>query len=70
MLYEALKGDYGPPKIIVFTRYKDTLDYLEREIPKRLPSSVHAEIVTVYGDLNEPQRKERLTHFQQLKRGS
>ncbi len=70
LLYDALKGYHGPPKVIIFTRYKDTLDYLEREIPKRLPSSIaDTRIVTVYGDLNEAQRDERLGNFQQLKSG-
>jgi superfamily II DNA or RNA helicase len=69
LLYDALKG-YNPPKVIIFTRYKDTLDYLEREIPKRLPSSLaDTRIVTVFGDLNEAQRDERLGIFQQLKSG-
>ncbi len=70
LLYDALKGYHGPPKVIIFTRYKDTLDYLEREIPKRLPSSIaDTRIVTVYGDLNEAQRDEQLGTFQQLKSG-
>jgi superfamily II DNA or RNA helicase len=70
LLYDALKGYHGPPKVIIFTRYKDTLDYLEKEIPKRLPSSIaDTHIVTVYGDLNEAQRNERLANFQQLKSG-
>jgi len=70
LLYDTLKGYHGPPKVIIFTRYKDTLDYLEREIPRRLPSSIaDTRIVTVYGDLNEAQRDERLGTFQQLKSG-
>ena len=70
LLYDALNGYFGPPKIIIFTRYKDTLDYLERELPRRLAASVaHTPIVTVYGDLNEAQRNERLADFQQLKSG-
>jgi len=35
----AIAGYFGKAKIIIFTRYKDTLDYLEKEIPRRLPES-------------------------------
>jgi superfamily II DNA or RNA helicase len=67
ILRTAIAGHYGPAKIIIFTRYKDTLDYLEREIPRRLPDSKSdVKIITVYGDLNEAQRKERLEDFQKL----
>jgi superfamily II DNA or RNA helicase len=70
ILNQAIAGYFGPAKIIIFTRYKDTLDYLEREIPRRLPESkADIKIITVYGDLNEAQRKERLNEFQRLERG-
>ena len=39
ILSQAIAGYFGKAKIIIFTRYKDTLDYLEREIPQRLPES-------------------------------
>ncbi len=69
-LSQAIAGYYGPAKIIIFTRYKDTLDYLEREIPRRLPESKSdIKIITVYGELNEAQRKERLNEFQRLQKG-
>lgn len=70
ILRTAIAGHFGPAKIIIFTRYKDTLDYLEREIPRRLPDSKSGvKIITVYGDLNEAQRKERLEAFQELDAG-
>ena len=70
ILSRAIAGHYGKAKIIIFTRYKDTLDYLEREIPRRLPESKSdIKIVTVYGDLNEAQRKEKLAEFQRLDKG-
>ncbi|MDF0591838.1 helicase-related protein [Candidatus Methanocrinis natronophilus] len=70
ILRTAIAGHYGPAKIIIFTRYKDTLDYLEREIPRRLPDTKSdVKIITVYGDLNEAQRKERLEEFQKLDAG-
>ncbi|MGD0954149.1 MAG: helicase-related protein [Methanotrichaceae archaeon] len=70
ILSQAIAGHFGPAKIIIFTRYKDTLDYLEREIPRRLPESKsEIRIITVYGDLNEAQRKEKLADFQRLDKG-
>lgn len=70
ILSQAIAGYFGPAKIIIFTRYKDTLDYLEKEIPKRLPESKSdIKIITVYGDLNEAQRKEKLADFQRLDKG-
>jgi len=70
ILHRAYRGMYGPAKIIIFTRYTDTMNYLEREIPKRLKDTVSSDqIVTVYGDLNEAQRRERLNKFQNLKAG-
>lgn len=69
ILDNAMSGVYGPAKVIIFTRYKDTLDYLEQEIPKRMKTVPVEKIVTVYGDLNEKQREERLATFQQLEKG-
>jgi superfamily II DNA or RNA helicase len=70
ILSQAIAGHFGKAKIIIFTRYKDTLDYLEREIPRRLPESkADIKIITVYGDLNEAQRKERLADFLRLDKG-
>jgi len=70
ILSQAIAGYFGKAKIIIFTRYKDTLDYLEREIPMRLPESKSdIKIITVYGNLNEAQRKERLADFQRLEKG-
>jgi superfamily II DNA or RNA helicase len=70
ILSQAIAGYFGKAKIIMFTRYKDTLDYLEREIPRRLPESKSdIRIITVYGDLNEAQRKERLADFLRLEKG-
>ena len=33
-LDNAMRGRNGPKKVIIFTRYKDTLDYLEKEDSK------------------------------------
>ena len=69
-LDNSFSGYYGPGKIIIFTRYKDTLAYLEKEIPKRLKKSITPhEVITVYGDLNDAQRNEKLAVFQKLEKG-
>ncbi|WAI00954.1 helicase-related protein [Methanogenium organophilum] len=69
-LDSAMKGHNGPKKVIIFTRYKDTLDYLEKEIPKRMKGRLTSEqIVVIYGDMNEGQRKDQLERFAELKAG-
>lgn len=59
----AMRGQYGPRKVLIFTRYKDTLDYLAREIPKKLKSIDPAHVFAVYGDLNEKKRREVMEAF-------
>lgn len=51
------------PKVIIFTRYVDTLEYLEKEIPKHSHYK-DTKIVTLYGELNDSQRGERLKSFE------
>lgn len=63
MLLERLKMY---PRVIIFTRYKDTLDYLEGNIKissryKDIP------IITIDGSLNESQRKEKFRNFEMSK---
>lgn len=62
-LESALKGKFGPRKVLIFTRYKDTLDYLVKEVPKRLKNLDAAHMFAVYGDLNEKQRREEMDKF-------
>ena len=70
LLRRALSGSIGHKKIIIFTRYKDTLAYLEREIPKRLKSLVTKEnIITIHGDYTDALRNEKLAAFQKLDSG-
>jgi len=57
-LSQAIAGYYGPAKIIIFTRYKDTLDYLEREIPRRLPES-KSDIKIITVTVNSTRRNEK-----------
>lgn len=70
LLKAALSGVYGTKKIIIFTKYKDTLEYLEREIPKQMRNTLSSEnIITVHGDLTDVLRNERLAYFQHLDQG-
>jgi len=55
------------PKVIVFTRYKDTLDYLANQISSHRFYQ-DAKIVTLDGSLNESQRKERFKVFMKAAR--
>ena len=59
----AMRGQYGPRKVLIFTRYRDTLDYLVAEIPKRLKSIDPVHVFAVYGDLNEKNRHEVMDAF-------
>ena len=50
------------PKVIIFTRYKDTLDYLGREISKH-KNYQDIKIITLDGSLNASQRADRMLEF-------
>ncbi len=68
-LDNSMRGKYGPRKVLIFTRYKDTLDYLVREIPKRMKIVESSNIFAVYGDLNEKQRREVMDAFIEAEKG-
>lgn len=51
------------PRVIIFTRYRDTLDYLARSIPEHRHFK-GVKIVTLDGSLNESQRAERFHEFE------
>jgi SNF2 family DNA or RNA helicase len=55
------------PKVIVFTRYVDTLEYLEQQIRA---AEVYADtaVVTITGELNERQRREAFRAFERARR--
>jgi hypothetical protein len=53
------------PRVIVFSRYKDTLDYLQDQ----LRGSADYEVFALHGDLSEGQRREEFAHFERSKRG-
>ena len=64
ILPKRLKCD---PKVIIFTKYKDTLDYLETHISsnERYKS---VKIITLYGELSDAQRKEKFLSFEKAKK--
>lgn len=76
-LYHLLKNIlpdalHRSPRVIIFTRYKDTLDYLERSIRNEIKSSrrfSNVEIFTIYGDVNPPRRREVFGEFRKAKKG-
>lgn len=51
------------PRVLIFTRYKDTLDYLEGNI-KNSSRYKEIHIITIDGSLNESQRKEKFRDFE------
>jgi SNF2 family DNA or RNA helicase len=53
-------------KAIIFTRYRDTMDYLAEQIGKS-PRFTHAQVVTLHGGMNEVQRQEAFGRFEQAK---
>ena len=59
-LFAKAGGDI-PARIIVFTRYKDTLNYLERE----LSQNGDYQVFTLHGDMSEALREQRFTKFAQ-----
>lgn len=64
-LRECLARD---PKVIVFTRYVDTMNYLKKQIEADGRYS-SATILTICGDLNERQRMEVFKEFERAKMG-
>lgn len=56
------------PKLIIFTRYLDTLKYLETEI-KTDESFKDTIVLTVYGEMGEGQRNEIFTEFMKARKG-
>ena len=57
----ARLGTY--PKVIVFTRYVDTLNYLAEQI-RRAPRYERTKVITIYGEMNDAQRREALRQFE------
>jgi len=53
------------PRVIIFTRYKDTLDYLADQIK----AASDFDVFTLHGDLSEGERREEFGRFERCKRG-
>ena len=51
-------------KMIIFTRYRDTMEYVAEQIGKS-PIYKHVEVVVIHGGLNDTQRREALRRFEQ-----
>ncbi|MCG2791680.1 MAG: DEAD/DEAH box helicase [Actinomycetia bacterium] len=52
-------------KIIIFTRYKDTLDYLQTNLGKDMPNT---KILSIFGVMNAAQRKEVFSKFEEAEK--
>ena len=55
------------PKVVIFTRYLDTLNYLKKEI-SRDKRYADTDILTIHGGLNERQRRDVFFEFEQSKK--
>lgn len=64
-LQECLRRD---PKVIVFTRYVDTMRYLEARI-KADVRYADAHVLTICGEMNERQRMQVFRDFERAKKG-
>lgn len=56
------------PKVVIFTRYVDTMNYLAQQI-QRDKRYAHATVLTIHGGLNERQRREVFLKFERTKVG-
>lgn len=54
------------PKVVIFTRYLDTLTYLAQEIGRN-KRYAKTEIITIHGGLNERQRRDKFQAFERAK---
>ncbi|NLE99979.1 MAG: DEAD/DEAH box helicase [Anaerolineales bacterium] len=54
------------PKVVIFTRYVDTMNYLAERIQKDERYS-HATVLTIHGSLDERQRRDVFTAFERAK---
>lgn len=54
------------PKIIIFTRYKDTLTYLNEALTELFRG---VKILSIYGEMNSERRKEIFNEFEKAKSG-
>ncbi|MCP4535875.1 MAG: DEAD/DEAH box helicase [Chloroflexi bacterium] len=66
VLRQRLAAD---PKVVIFTRYMDTMNYLARQI-QRDKRYVNTKVLTIHGGLNERQRQEIFGEFERAKVGA
>jgi len=66
LLDETLPNRFQYPRVILFTKYVDTLEYLESQIQES--TSDATDVFTLHGSLNEAQRKERFAEFEESSR--
>ena len=65
VLKERLRLD---PKVVIFTRYVDTMEYLEEQIQEDAQYA-NAEVLTIYGGLSEQRRREIFRAFERAEVG-
>jgi len=65
VLRQMLTAD---PKVVIFTRYVDTMNYLAEQI-QRDKRYAHATVLTIHGGLNERQRREVFLAFERAQVG-
>jgi superfamily II DNA or RNA helicase len=59
------------PRVIVFSRYRDTMNYVADQIQKAARKTLvyeGVEVITLHGGLNQKQRQERFTAFEKAPR--
>jgi len=70
LLTQTLPARFTSGGTIIFTKYVDTLEYLETRIGEMLESDYpDVELYTLYGELNEAERHERFQQFADADRG-
>lgn len=67
LLNETLPQRFQYSRVIIFTKYVDTLEYLKEQIKKS--QGEKTDVFTLHGSLNEAQRKERFNQFERSDRG-
>jgi SNF2 family DNA or RNA helicase len=70
LLSQTLPARFTSGGTIIFTKYVDTLEYLEKRITEKLDSDYpDVELYTLYGNLNEAERHGRFQQFADADRG-
>jgi superfamily II DNA or RNA helicase len=70
LLTQTLPARFTSGGTIIFTKYVDTLEYLEEQVGEMLESDYpDVELYTLYGELNEGERHERFQKFADADRG-